>query len=289
MITIRETITISKIDTPQRLAFGWASIIEENGIPVVDSQGDIISEDELEKAAYSFAEDCRKAGELHTTIGVGELVESFVFTKAKQDALGIDLGKVGWWVGFRLSPEVFAKVADGTYRAFSIGGVGQRVTINKSASPARTARSFAEVLTGRTVAAPALTPAQVIAKATAALDSVAASLAATESPLIRLIKSDAAAEMAAPRGGRTILEDMSANLRDAEDMALSNTARLSAMDRLAVQVPLAAAAVRALTDAAQAHKDGKLLDKARAVVSASENIAKAGDSVLLRLCRAMGR
>lgn len=123
------TVPISKMDEDQRLVFGWASVIEENGKPVVDQQGDIISERELENAFYGFAKDARIAGEMHDRIGVGDLVECVVFTRDKQEALGVDLGKVGAWVGFRLEPEVFAKVKSGEYRAFSIGGRGARTAV----------------------------------------------------------------------------------------------------------------------------------------------------------------
>lgn len=141
------------------------------------------------------------------------------------------------------------------------------------AAPARTVDALTKAVNDASMSAAALT----------------ATLEAMESPLIRLIKSDAAKAKAAPRGGRSILEDLAINLRDAEDANIPGPARLSAMDRLVAQIPVAAAAVRDLADAAQAHKDGKLLDKARAVVSASEAIAKSGDSTLLRLCRSMGR
>lgn len=124
---IRFTVPITKADEDQNLVFGWASVIEENGEPVYDYQGHRISEDELEKAFYRYAEEARVAGEMHDDYGehVGKLVEAMVFTKAKQAALGIDLGKVGAWVGYRVSPAVFAKIKDGTYRMLSIGGHSQ--------------------------------------------------------------------------------------------------------------------------------------------------------------------
>lgn len=123
---IKIIININKQEEEKRLIFGWASVIEENGSPIVDSQGDIISESELEKAFYEFVGASRKAGEMHVSKDAGELVEMMVFTKEKQEALGIDLGKVGAWVGFKLSPEVFAKVKSGEYKMMSIGGRGKR-------------------------------------------------------------------------------------------------------------------------------------------------------------------
>lgn len=124
--------TIAKVDKDQQLVFGWVTIAEEGGKPLVDRQGDVITPDDMEKMAYNFVLHCRKAGEMHERVGVGKLVESIVFTKEKQKALGVDLGKVGWWVGFYISdPAVWAKVKSGEYSAFSIHGKGVRTKIDE--------------------------------------------------------------------------------------------------------------------------------------------------------------
>lgn len=121
-------VPITKVDAAKQHVFGWASVIEEGGVPVVDSQGDVIKSDSLEAAAYSFNVRKGIAGDNHERIGVGKLIESMVFTKEKQDTLGIDLGKVGWWVGFHIQDAAtWAKVASGEYNDFSIGGSGRRV------------------------------------------------------------------------------------------------------------------------------------------------------------------
>lgn len=121
---------LAKVDAPEGLVFGWASVIEEGGEPVTDSQGDVIAPEEMEKAAYGFVLNARVAGDMHLRKGVGRLVESIAFTAEKQAALGIDLGKVGHWVGFKIDcPDVLEKVRDGTYAALSIGGRGIRTPI----------------------------------------------------------------------------------------------------------------------------------------------------------------
>ena len=121
-------VPIAKADAPQRLIFGWASVIEKDGKPVEDLQGDVIDEPEMERAFYEFVEDARNAGEMHERYGddVGKLVECVVFTKEKQRTLGIDLGKVGCWLGFRLAPDVFKRVQSGELSMLSIGGTGSR-------------------------------------------------------------------------------------------------------------------------------------------------------------------
>lgn len=118
---------IEKVDDDERMVFGWFSVIEEGGECVVDKQGDIITEDDIEKAAYDFVLNARIAGDMHIRKGVGQLVESMVFTKAKQEALGIDLKKVGWWGGFYISDDtVWKSIKNGDMPMFSIGGRGTR-------------------------------------------------------------------------------------------------------------------------------------------------------------------
>jgi len=129
-ITLRADI--SKVDAELQMVFGWVSIIEKEGEAVQDLQGDQMIEEELEKMAYQFVLESRTGGEMHMREGgapkkVGRLVESMVFTKKKQELLGIDLKMVGWWCGFKIDdPDVWAKVKSGEYRAFSIHGRGYR-------------------------------------------------------------------------------------------------------------------------------------------------------------------
>lgn len=115
----------------RNLVFGWASIVEKGGQVVIDVQDDMISEADLEEAFYGFVKNARNAGEMHEESGshIGTCVECMVFTKEKQKLMKIDLGFVGAWVGFEVAPDVFAKVKDGTYPEFSIGGEGVRVKV----------------------------------------------------------------------------------------------------------------------------------------------------------------
>jgi hypothetical protein len=130
-----ENINLGKFEVvekneDERLVFGWFSVVEEAGELVKDSQGDHIQPAVLEKAVYDYVENKRIASEGHVNMGVGTLVESIMFTKAKQDALGIDLGKVGWWGGFKITDDaVWKSVKDMEYPMFSIGGSGTRETI----------------------------------------------------------------------------------------------------------------------------------------------------------------
>ncbi|MGE0289041.1 MAG: XkdF-like putative serine protease domain-containing protein [Bradyrhizobium sp.] len=123
------TVEIAKVDDAQNLVFGWLSrVVEKDGSPVVDSQGDEIPAAELEKAAYAHVVEFRKSDVMHNQHATGVLVESFFSTPEKRAAMGVagDDKSVGWWVGYRVAPETFAKVKAGEYRAFSIGGKARR-------------------------------------------------------------------------------------------------------------------------------------------------------------------
>lgn len=123
---------VAKADEEQRLIFGWASVVEISGQEVVDRQGDIISPEELESAAYDFVLSSRAHGHMHDVTGTGQLVESMVFTKEKQAALGIDIGKVAWWVGFYVeSDDVWDALKRGELPEFSIGGKAVPVPVEE--------------------------------------------------------------------------------------------------------------------------------------------------------------
>jgi len=121
---------IVKSDDEKRQVFGWASVsARQSGEVIEDWQEDIIEIDELEKAAYAFAKDYATAGEMHERGGVGELIESVVFTKEKAAAIGIPDGILpeGWWLGFQITDDdVWQKIKDGEYSMFSIEGTGTR-------------------------------------------------------------------------------------------------------------------------------------------------------------------
>jgi len=111
----------------QQIIYGWASVIEVDGEQVVDSQNDIIKIDELTKAAHAFVSDARLAKTMHAGEGIGEIVESIVFAPDVQKSLGIDLGKVGWFIGMKVNDsDVWKRVKSGELAAFSIGGRGFR-------------------------------------------------------------------------------------------------------------------------------------------------------------------
>ena len=121
---------IVKSDSEKRQVFGWGSVAARaSGDVIQDWQDDIIDIDELEQAAYAFTKDYATAGEMHERGGVGDLIESIVFTKAKTSALGLIDGTLpeGWWIGFQITDdEVWQKIKQGDYGMFSIEGTAAR-------------------------------------------------------------------------------------------------------------------------------------------------------------------
>lgn len=138
---------IAKADAAHQQVFGWANVAVDEGEPVVDLQGEEIPPEELEQAMYRYAKDYRTAGVLHAGAPQGILIESVVFTPEKVDAMlgplvtegvlaalreaaspadAVEVLKqaigVRAWVGFQVTPELFAKVRSGELPAFSIQG-----------------------------------------------------------------------------------------------------------------------------------------------------------------------
>lgn len=132
-IYISVEFDIYKAREDAQLVSGWANVaIDKDGNAPLDWQDDIIAPATLEKAAMQFMMDYRGSGEMHKGNSKGTVVESIVFTKEKQQAIGIPEGTVpeGWFITVKVhDPDVFAKVKDGTYRMFSIQGTAKRVRL----------------------------------------------------------------------------------------------------------------------------------------------------------------
>lgn len=129
------TATIAKLDEPRGLVYGWASVIAKaDGALIEDHQGDLIDYDTLEEASVDFMLHHRAAGEMHAGKSVGQIVESFVASPQKFEAMGFtpEIAKTmptGLWIGVKVPPATFAKVKDGTFKMFSIQGTADRVPV----------------------------------------------------------------------------------------------------------------------------------------------------------------
>lgn len=125
---------IEKLNKDRQIAFGYCLFATDaDGKIVVDLQGDTVTPEELENIAYGYVKNHRDVGQLHITSGEGCVVESFVTTPDKLEAMGIkDKLPIAWWVGLYIEdPAVWAKVKSGEYRAFSIEGEAERVDIDE--------------------------------------------------------------------------------------------------------------------------------------------------------------
>lgn len=129
---------IQKIAPERQNVFGWASVgyLPENGKyqEYTDWQGDVLkSVEDIEDAAYDFTLHSRDQGTNHAgSGGKGSLIESFVSTPEKWDAMGIPHGvlPVAWWTGFHISDRsTWQGVKSGVFKMFSVQGTGRRLPL----------------------------------------------------------------------------------------------------------------------------------------------------------------
>lgn len=146
---------IVKSDDEKRLVFGWALVsATSDGQQIIDHQGDIVDQDELEEGAYEYVLNFRDAGEEHigTLRKKARMVESVVFTEEKLQAMGIPAGTVpyGWWIGFYVDDDrTWEKIKSGHYKMFSIEGRAIREPVNEPVGKSEhepVAKTFSELI-----------------------------------------------------------------------------------------------------------------------------------------------
>lgn len=107
--------------------YGWAAMSRDDlGRPVVDTDGEHIPVEELERAAQrAFLRRGGRGsvGVMHTEFARADLVESFVLSAEKRAAFELGAGPEGWMVGLESrDPEVIKLVRSGTLLELSIRG-----------------------------------------------------------------------------------------------------------------------------------------------------------------------
>jgi len=123
--SVKLSFEIIRKDAAQRRVYGWFSVATtKDGKVLVDRHGDVIAVEDLEKAAGEFLKEYRAGGEEHAGGAPNKLIASIVLTSEIQKAMGIPEGTLpeGWFGGFEISEEAFAKVAKGELLMFSIEG-----------------------------------------------------------------------------------------------------------------------------------------------------------------------
>jgi len=128
------TFSFEKADVTGRYVRGWANVVEIDGEPVVDVQGDIIAMDEMRKAAHDYISNAREAKAMHDGDRIGDVVESVIIDDDFAKVHGVTHNKRGWWIGMEIhDPKARENVRTGRWRSFSIGGSGKRTEIGKRA------------------------------------------------------------------------------------------------------------------------------------------------------------
>jgi hypothetical protein len=128
-------LPFEKRDDEKQIVFGWGSVTKKDGVSVIDLQGDVIEDAELENAVYEFMAVSKKHDEMHEKIVEGShFVESVVITDEKLAKMfpgeTIPQGFRGWWVGIKVTDDgVWKKIKDGVYKGFSITGSAIREDI----------------------------------------------------------------------------------------------------------------------------------------------------------------
>lgn len=132
-VSLSTTFKVAKVKEDEGLVSGWANVaVQPDGSLPLDWQDDIIRPETLERAAVNFMLDYRGSGVMHEGEVKGIVVESIVFTKAKQAAIGIPEGTVpeGWFITVKvLDKSVFELVKSGIFRMFSIQGSAKRIKL----------------------------------------------------------------------------------------------------------------------------------------------------------------
>jgi hypothetical protein len=110
---IKLGVKVEKTNVELGIVWGWASVAD-----ILDSQGDVIPQDELEQAFYQFMEDyydgAAVIGDNHEEVAKAVIIESCLEWRA---------GNLRWWVGVKLRDEALLEEARaGKISGFSIGG-----------------------------------------------------------------------------------------------------------------------------------------------------------------------
>lgn len=128
-------LPFEKRDDEKQIVFGWGSVTKKNGVSVIDLQGDVIEDAELENAVYEFMAVSKQHDEMHERLVEGShFVESVVITDEKLGKMfpgeTVPQGYRGWWVGIQVTDTaVWKKIKDGVYKGFSITGSAIREDI----------------------------------------------------------------------------------------------------------------------------------------------------------------
>jgi hypothetical protein len=111
---IRKAVELSKIDVANRIVYATLLVPDK-----VDLQGDLVSREEIQRAAVGFMRNSQVVGEMHSTEAGAQVVQSW---------FGYDSsGLMGWHTATLVVEDaLWLKVQDGTYKGMSIGAFANR-------------------------------------------------------------------------------------------------------------------------------------------------------------------
>ena len=115
-------VEIAKIDDEKKKIYGIVLEPDE-----VDTQGDTITADEIEKSAEGFMAKARTIGLRHMKIAKGVILTDSYVTQGETTLGKTKLKKGTWIIGVKVENDVIWKgVKAGEYNGFSVGGFGKR-------------------------------------------------------------------------------------------------------------------------------------------------------------------
>jgi len=131
---VTATARLVKTNDELGLAFFWAfTTTNPDGSEHYDLHGDqVMSGDEMIKAAAAFMESGGAVDEMHDSEATGRVVFAMPMTPEIAKAYGVESKTSGLMVAIRPSADAMAKLKDGTYTAVSIAGIGERVQARKA-------------------------------------------------------------------------------------------------------------------------------------------------------------
>lgn len=124
---------IEKATPEGRFVSGWLSVVEKDGKRVEDTQGDLISMDELRKGVHRYMNGERTIKKQHSGGEIGKMVEVVMIDDDFAKAHGITHSKRGAWGTAEVTDEKVRKdVRENRVTGWSMGGKGKRTPITKS-------------------------------------------------------------------------------------------------------------------------------------------------------------
>lgn len=115
-------VPIAKIDDEKRKVYGIVLEPDE-----IDTQGDTITMEEIEKAAEGFMQKARRIGLRHRKLAKGVTLTDSYVTQGDTVLGKTKLKKGTWIIGVKIENDaIWSGVKSGEYNGFSVGGMGNR-------------------------------------------------------------------------------------------------------------------------------------------------------------------